>query len=180
MFDLSTPSIVMGLFIGLLVGIIVMIVMSRLGLNRDKQRAQLILDEADAKAKNTIKQAVLDGKTQVYDLKLQAEKEIKERRTELNDFENKLLRREDSLNYRDETLNHKEKKLDEKLKKAEEKALNLEKMEEDLQSRINGQIALLERVSNMSEAEAKAELMEVVDSKRSCSIYQRQRRSCTP
>lgn len=165
MFDLSTPSIVMVLFIGLLVGIIVMIVMSRLGLNRDKQRAQLILDEADAKAKNTIKQAVLDGKTQVYDLKLQAEKEIKERRTELNDFENKLLRREDSLNYRDETLNHKEKKLDEKLKKAEEKALNLEKMEEDLQSRINGQIALLERVSNMSEAEAKAELMEVVEKK---------------
>ena len=93
MFDLSTPSIVMGLFIGLLVGIIVMIVMSRLGLNRDKQRAQLILDEADAKAKNTIKQAVLDGKTQVYDLKLQAEKErIKNELQKFKNFWRKLIK----------------------------------------------------------------------------------------
>lgn len=165
MSDLSIPSIIMGILIGLIVGVIVMIMMSRAGLNRDKQKAQLILDEADSKAKNMLKQAVLDGKTQVYDLKLQAEKEIKDRRGELSDLENKLLRREDSLNYRDETLNQKEKKLDDKLKKAEDKALHLEKMEEDLQSRIDGQIALLERVSNMSEAEAKKELMEVVEKK---------------
>ena len=38
-------------------------------------------------------------------------------------------------------------------------------MEEELQSRIDGQIALLERVSNMTEAEAKSELMEVVEKK---------------
>ena len=64
------------------------------------------------------------------------------------------MRREDSLNYRDQNLTDKEKKLDEKLKKAEDKSLQLDKMEADLQSRIDGQIALLERVSNMSKEEA--------------------------
>ncbi|MBQ1900852.1 MAG: ribonuclease Y, partial [Erysipelotrichaceae bacterium] len=100
-----------------------------------------------------------------YDLKLQAEKEIKEKRSEVQDHENKLQRREDSLNFRDENLTQKERKLDEKLRKAEDKAAQLDKMEEELQSRIDGQIALLERVSNMSEQEARNELMEVVEAK---------------
>ncbi|MBQ3961989.1 MAG: ribonuclease Y, partial [Erysipelotrichaceae bacterium] len=126
---------------------------------------QKILDEANNQAKNTVKQAVLDGKTQVYDLKLQAEKEIKEKRSEVLDHENKLQRREDSLNFRDENLTQKERKLDEKLRKADDKAAQLDKMEEELQSRIDGQIAILERVSNMSKEEARSELMEVVESK---------------
>ena len=151
--------------VGLIIGIVIMVMRSKAGLNRDEQKAQLILEDADTKAKNVVKQAVLDGKTQVYDLKLQAEKEIKDRKSELNDLENKLIRREDALNYRDETINHKEKKLDEKLRKVDEKTSNLSKMEEELQSRIDGQIALLERVSNMSEADAKKELMEVVEKK---------------
>ena len=151
--------------VGIIIGVLIMVFASKAGLNRDKQKAQLILDDADVKAKNVVKQAVLDGKTQVYDLKLQAEKEIKDRKSELNDLENKLLRREDSLNYRDETINHKEKKLDEKLRKVDEKTSNLNKMEEELQSRIDGQIALLEHVSNMSEADAKKELMDVVEKK---------------
>lgn len=156
-------SIIFSLIGGALIGVIVMILISRAGLNRDKQKAKLILDEAENKAKNTVKQAVLDGKTQVYDLKLQAEKEIKDRRNELQDFETKLMRREDSLNFRDESMNQKEKKLDEKLKKADEKALQLDKMEEELQARIDGQIVLLERVSSMTQEEAKKELMEVVE-----------------
>ena len=156
---------VLSIFIGLVVGALLFLLYnSAIGKNAKKE-AQKILDEANNQAKNTVKQAVLDGKTQVYDLKLQAEKEIKEKRSEVQDHENKLQRREDSLNFRDENLTQKERKLDEKLRKAEDKAAQLDKMEEELQSRIDGQIAILERVSNMSKEEARSELMEVVESK---------------
>ncbi len=165
MLDLLDPSIIFSCVIGLVVGIIIMTIISKVGLNQDKVKAKQIVDEADAKAKNMIKQAVLDGKTQVYDLKLQAEKEIKERKAELTNLENKLIRREDNLNFRDDAINQKEKKLDNKLKVAEEKEQNLTRMEEELQSRIDGQITLLERISNMTEADAKAELMEAVEKK---------------
>ena len=157
----SIPSILIGLAIGAGAVLGVNIALK----NNAKAEAKKVLDEANNQAKNTVKQAVLDGKTQVYDLKLQAEKEIKERKSELQDQETKLLRREDSLNFRDENLTQKEKKLDEKLKKAEDKQAQLDKMEEDLQSRIDGQIVLLERVSNMSQEEAKSELMDVVKSR---------------
>ncbi len=154
-------SVLLGLVIGILLGIIY----NFSSLNTAKTKAKNVLEEANSQAKNTLKQAVLDGKTQVHELKLQAEKEIKERKQELQDQENKILRREDSLNFRDENLNAKEQKLDERLKKAEDKAAQLDKMEAELQSRIDGQIALLERVSNMSQQEAHDELMEVVEKK---------------
>ena len=156
---------VLSIFIGLVVGALAILLYNSATGKNAKKEAQKILDEANNQAKNTVKQAVLDGKTQVYDLKLQAEKEIKEKRSEVQDHENKLQRREDSLNFRDENLTQKERKLDEKLRKAEDKAAQLDKMEEELQSRIDGQIAILERVSNMSKEEARAELMEVVESK---------------
>ncbi len=156
---------VLSIIIGLVVGAALILLYNSATGKNAKKEAQKILDEANNQAKNTVKQAVLDGKTQVYDLKLQAEKEIKEKRSEVLDHENKLQRREDSLNFRDENLTQKERKLDEKLRKADDKAAQLDKMEEELQSRIDGQIAILERVSNMSKEEARSELMEVVESK---------------
>lgn len=160
--DKLLPSII-ALVFGLIFGVGAMIFLSKAGFNRSQEKAKLILDEAENKAKNIVKQAVLDGKTYVHDLKLQTEKEIKESKKELNERENKLVRREDSLNSRDENLIRKEKSVEDKLKKIEEKNIQISKMEDDLRARIEGQIVLLERVSNLSAEDAKKELMEVVE-----------------
>ena len=90
--------------VGLVIGILVMFGISKAGLNKDQQKAAQILEQADIQADAKVKQAILDGRTQVHELKIEAEKEIKERRQEITEMENKLLRREDNLNFRDETL----------------------------------------------------------------------------
>lgn len=160
-FDIT--SVLLGLIAGAIVGIIIMAIKNAVTVNNAKKEAKEIINNAENKAKDTIKQATLDGKTQAHDLRLQAEKDIKELKAEVNELESKLIRREESLNYRDQSLTTKEKKLDDKLKSADDKAAKLDKMEEELQSRINGQIVLLESVSNMSQQEAKNELMAVVE-----------------
>ena len=71
---------------GLALGIIVMIVISKAGLNKDQQKANLMLKEAESKADSMVKQAVLDGRTQAHELKIAAEKEIKERKQEVTDM----------------------------------------------------------------------------------------------
>ena len=161
---LNLTSVLFGI-LGIVIGVVIMMLISRAGLNRDKQKAKLIVEEAEANAKSVLKQAVLDGKTQAYDLKLQAEKEIKDRRNEVQNLENKLLRKEDSLEYREKTIKESEKKLDAKLREADEKVSKLNKMEEDLQARIDSQITVLEQVASMTRDEAKAELMEIVEQK---------------
>ena len=158
------PTFLAGI-IGIALGIIIMVLASKLGLNRDQQKAKLINDEATIKAENILRQAVLDGKTQVYELKLAAERELKERRQELQEAEQKLGRREDNLGFRDETLTSKEKQLDERNKQVTDKLSNLEKMEKDLQAKIDVQIVELERVASMSASAAKQELLDVVKNK---------------
>ncbi|MEG0563470.1 Rnase Y domain-containing protein, partial [Anaerorhabdus sp.] len=164
MFEFNISSILSGV-IGVILGIIVMVIVSKLGLNREKQKAKMLIEESSNKAENMLRQAALDGKQQVYELKLIAEKELKERKSEIQEMENKLLRREDSMNFRDETLLTKEKQIEEKNLNVTEKLNNLEKMEKELQARIDHQIVVLETVAHMSEQEAKNELMSVVEKK---------------
>ena len=148
---------------GLAIGIGIMITISKVGLNKDQQKAELLLKEADAKADATVKQAVLDGRTQAHELKIAAEKEIKERKQKVTDLENKLLRREDNLNFRDETLAAKEKQLDIKTAQLADKMAMLDKKDKELQAKIDIQVEELERVAAMTTNEAKEELFAITE-----------------
>lgn len=150
---------------GIAVGIIIMIIAGKMGLDRAREKSQDILDEANSKAEATVRQANLDGKQQVYEMKLQAEKELKDQRNKIQQTENKLLRREDNLSFREENLTAKEKKITEKEKQADSRLANLAKMEEDLQKKIDDQVVILEKVSNMSQEDARKELMGIVEKK---------------
>ena len=140
-----------------------MLLISKAGLNKDKIKAEKLLQEATVKAENTVKQAVLDGKTQTHELKIAAEKEIKERKQEITEMENKLLRREDNLNFRDDALTQKEQQIDLKNNQLTKKMSELDEKEKLLQEKIDIQIVELERVAAMSTTEAKKELFEIVE-----------------
>ena len=75
---------------GLGLGIAMMYGIAKAGLNKNQQKAELLLKEAQSKADTLVKQAVLDGRTQAHELKIAAEKEIKDRKAEVTDMENKL------------------------------------------------------------------------------------------
>lgn len=156
-------KILLSVSAGLAVGVILMMMISKAGLNRDKLKAEKILQEAAIKAENVVKQAVLDGKTQTHELKIAAEKEIKERKSEVAQMESKLLRREDNLNFRDETLTQKEKQIDLKNNQLTKKMSELEEKEKKLQEQIDIQVVELERVAAMSTNEAKKELFDIVE-----------------
>ncbi len=150
---------------GLVVGAGAMMGASKAGLNKNQQKAEQILKEAQNEAESRIKQAVLDGKTQAHDLKVEAEKEIKERKQESLDLENKLLRREDNLNFRDEALSQKENQVEQEMQKVADKLSSLDEKEKKLQEEIDKQVAVLEGVAKMSSQDAKAELFAIVEKK---------------
>lgn len=156
-------SVLLSVLAGLAGGIVLMILISKAGLNKDRIKAEKLLQEATVKAENTVKQALLDGKTQTHELKIAAEKEIKERKQEITDMENKLLRREDNLNFRDDALTQKEQQIDLKNNQLTKKMSELDEMEKRLQEKIDIQIVELERVAAMSTTEAKKELFEIVE-----------------
>lgn len=148
---------------GLLVGVICCIIISKVGLNKNQQKASLMLKEAQSKADNLVKQAVLDGRTQAHEIKIQAEKDVKDRKAEVAEMENKLLRREDNLNFRDETLTSKEKQLETKSAQLSDQLAKLDIKEKELQAKIDVQVDELERIAAMSSAQAKDELFAIVE-----------------
>lgn len=150
---------------GLAIGSGCMVGLSKAGLNKNQQKAEQILKEAQNEAESRVKQAVLDGKTQAHDLRVEAEKEIKERKQESMELENKLLRREDNLNFRDEALNQKERQINEKMKSVADKLTSLDEKEKKLQEEIDKQVVVLENVAKMSSQAAKDELFAIVEKK---------------
>ena len=150
---------------GLAVGVGGMVAYSKAGLNKNQQNAERILKDAENEAQAKIKQAVLDGKTQAHDLRVEAEKEIQDRKQEATNLENKLLRREDNLKFRDEALNQKEHQINEKLQKVTDKLSSLDEKEKVLQEQIDKQIDVLEDVAKMSSQDAKQELFAKVEKK---------------
>lgn len=149
--------------LGLALGIIVMVAVSKAGLNKDQQKAEQILKNAEQQADGKIKQAVLDGKTQAHELRVEAEKEIKERKQEISNMETKLLRQEDSLHFRQESLAQKEKQVENQLTKVNNKLSSLDEQERKLQEQIDKQIVVLEGVAKMSSQDARKELFAAVE-----------------
>ncbi|NCB33336.1 MAG: DUF3552 domain-containing protein, partial [Erysipelotrichia bacterium] len=162
--NMITAAILAGV-VGIVIGIVIMTISNKNGLNRATAESKSILDEANAKAENIRNQAILDGKQQVYELKQKSEKEIRDEKNRIQQSENKLLRREDTLNFREENLTAKEKKVEERSKLADNKLLDIDKMQIELQAKIDNQTAVLEKTAGMSQEDAKKELMDIVAKK---------------
>lgn len=148
---------------GIAIGIVIMLIAGRMGLDQAKNRSQEILEEANSKAETTVRQAALDGKQQVYEMKMQAEKELKSERSRLQSLDNKLIRREDQLKYREDAVRTSEKKIADKERQADQKMATVSKMDEELREKIASEVLILERLSGLSQEDAKKELMDMIE-----------------
>lgn len=152
-------------FIGIIIGIVLTMLLNHLNLIKARKEADLVIEQSRHQAETIIREAQLDGKTQVYELKLAAEKENKERKSELSNIESRLDRRENQLITREKAILSNEQSLEDRTKQLNTKYLQLEKMEEDLQKQIDSQIVELQRVSNLSMEEARELILEKVQMK---------------
>ena len=155
-------AILTGIIVFLLT-LVIFAIINKLGLNKAKIESQRILEDAEKQAESLVREATLEARTKSYEIKLEAEKELKSRHEELLEIENKLSRREDNLNFRDENLVIKEKDLQNKQRELESKQLVLDKMEVELNKHLDNQVQELERITSLSVDAAKAELMDIVE-----------------
>lgn len=121
-------------------------------LRQKEERAQVILAEAEAKAKDIILQA----KDTALKIRETAEAEMERRRQDIQRQEERLQQRRESLDRRMENLENRERKLDQRQSK-------LDKMESEIQQMYDRQVKELERIAAMTQEEAKQLLLEMVE-----------------
>ncbi len=156
--------------VGLIVGAAIIFFIPFFKKQRANKKAAKIIRDAEIKAEHIAKNAQLDGKQAIIEMKQEANKEIQERKQEVISQENKLLQREQSIDRRDAALIQKENSLDEKNETLTRRLKEVDKKEANLQEKIDSIIVELEKVAQMSTQEAKDELFARVESKISTEI----------
>ncbi|MBR6393166.1 MAG: ribonuclease Y [Eubacterium sp.] len=125
--------------------------------NSAVQEATNIINNALSEAEATKKAQLMEVKDEIHKLRSDADKEIRERRNEVQRQEKRLNQREEYLDKRADSLEAKNENLSQKLKEADEKLLEIDGIKKS-------QFDLLERISGLSQEDARKQLMQSLES----------------
>ena len=124
---------------------------------RAAEEAERLVKDAEKQAETLKKEALLEAKDQNFKLKQEVEVETKERRKEIQLLEARMSEREASIDRRAESLDKREHQLS-------SQQGQIAKTEKDLEDLIAEERERLERVAGMTADEARAELLNRVQS----------------
>ena len=148
---------VASLAIGALIGFLIRKKIGEAKIGSAEAEAKRILEEGAKNADAKKKEAILEAKEETLRLRNEAEREMKERRSEISRQERRLTQKEENLDKKTEALERKNEQLDEKLKANDT-------VREQLNLVLTQHLKKLEEISNYTADEAKAELLERIES----------------
>jgi len=122
-----------------------------------------IINEAHKRAKALKKEAAIRAKDTVFQMKLEFEKETKEKKEQLLAQERRLFHKEENLDKKIEQYEQKEKRLLKREKDFEAVEEDLKRKQGELEDLLSAQRNELERVAGISSEEAKALLMRAME-----------------
>ena len=128
----------------------------RTELGTAKDEARRILGDAIKNAETKKKEILIEAKDEVYQLRQDAERDIKERRSDVQRSEHRLQQKEEALDKKIENLETKEEKLALKAKEIDEKIEECERIKKS-------QVDMLEKISGFTKQEAKDFLLNTLD-----------------
>ena len=114
------------------------------------------MDDAEKDAETSKKEIVLEAKEEVHKLRAELDREIRDRRNEVQRIERRLLQREELLDKKVDALEQREEGINRKQKEAQ-------KIQEDVQELYKKQVLELERLSGLSSEEAKQLLLSDIE-----------------
>ncbi len=123
--------------------------------SNSKNNAAKVLENAYAEAKTVKKEAILEAKEEVQNLKSKCDAEIAERRNEIMKVENRILQREEFVIKKEEAIDKKMENLEQSQQRLQEKADELDALKEETQKLNESMTKELEKVSAMTKEEAK-------------------------
>ncbi len=137
---------------GFLLGMIIRKLSAEGKIKSAEEEARRIVDDALKEAENKKKEAVLGAKDELHRMRGDAEKEIRDRRSEVSRQERRLIQKEESVDRKLEQLEQKEETISKKNKTAQEKLDQAEDVKKE-------QLVELERISGLTVEQAKESLL---------------------
>mgnify|MGYP002550775763 FL=1 len=137
-----------GLAIGIGAGYFVRKNISEAKIGEADSLAKNIIDQANKDAETMKKEKLLEAKEEIHKFRSDAEKENRERRSELQKYERRVIQKEESLDRKQQSIESKESNLNQKLRAVDEKQKEVEAIKVK-------QLEKLEDISGITSEKAK-------------------------
>ena len=139
---------VVGLAIGIVAGYFTRKNISEAKIGEADSLAKNIIDQANKDAETMKKEKLLEAKEEIHKFRSDAEKENRERRSELQKYERRVIQKEESLDRKQQSIESKESNLNQKLRAVDEKQKEVEAIKVK-------QLEKLEDISGITSEKAK-------------------------
>ena len=144
--------IIITAIIGILAGFYIRKTIGEGKINNAEELAKKIIEDANRDAETHKKEVLLEAKEEIHKIRVENERESRERRTEIQKLERRLLSREETLDRKSETLEKKEESLNKKSKSLSDKEILIDEL-------YDKQVEELEKLSGLTSEEAKELLL---------------------
>lgn len=149
-------SVVICLPLGFIVGVMYRKKVGEAEIGSAEIEAKRIIDDGIKTAETKKKEALIEAKEDILKFKNEAEREFKERRSEITSLERRNAKKEESLERKQDSLERKDEILNKKIKENSD-------MQEEIEKIKLQHIVKLEEISGYTVSEAKAELVQKIE-----------------
>lgn len=141
-------SILLGIAVGIIAGYFVRKNIYESKIGQANSEADRIIKQAEDDSKRIHKEKLLEAQEEIHKLRTESERENKERRSDLQKFERRVIQKEEILDRKLQNLEQKETSLGDKLK-------NVARKEEEIEAIKTQQLEKLESISGITSDKAK-------------------------
>ncbi len=148
--------------VGLILGFVASLVINYFRGNLTSKKSEAMIAQTKKEIEKLKRDAAIEQKEEAHRLKMDLDKEIREKKAELKENENRLLQREASIDKRDEMYQKRESALDERETKLSEKQEEIQVEKSKVEDIKKEQLELLESISGFSKEKARELVMSKV------------------
>ena len=156
--------------LGLIAGVILLLIINYFRNKSKEKKADSIIEKAKKDADKIKRENLLETKEEINKLKIDTDREIKEKKLEAKESEERILKREKNLDKRDEIMQNRETNLEERENSLLQKQEELQEVKNKIEDIKREQLEELEKISGFSKEKAKDSIMKKVEEQMSKEI----------
>ncbi len=149
--------------LGLIIGGALIIGYGIIKRKRTESLVESMIETAKKEADKLKRDSILEYKEEIHHLKMETDKEIKEKKSEIKETEDRLLQRENNIDRRDITLQNREEDLSKRENKLLDHQKEIQEKETEIEEIKKQQLEKLESISKYTKEQAHDAIMKTVE-----------------
>ena len=145
-------------------------------LSQAREEAKNILNQAKTEAEKVAQKAALESKEKFINFEAEFERKTREQRKKISEMERRLVNKEENLDRRFQAMERKEREFSGKERRVFQREKELDLQEEKINALIKKQMEELERISGLTQEEAKSQVIKKIEDEARLEAVQTLRR----